>query len=241
MIVLWYCDCVVCVFVVQLSEPLTYLFNQSLNEGIFPTVWKTAHVTPIHKKGDKEQCTNYRPISLLSCVGKTLEKCVHYHVSNYLNANQIITLSQSGFTPKDSTVYQLLSIYDDFCKSFDSEITTQAIFFDIYLKCSIKHGTMAYNGNCKLLELEVLHWFKNYLAKCKQAVVLHGSRSDYLTVPAGVPQGSVLRPLLFLIYINDIVEDIESVIKLVADDTSMYLCLENPHIRAEILNSDLKK
>ena len=87
----------------------------------------------------------------------------------------------------------------------------------------------------------LLHWFENYLAERKQAVVLHGSRSDYLTVPAGVPQGTVLGPLLFLIYINDIVEDIESVIKLFADDTSMYLCLENPHIRAEILNKDLEK
>ena len=72
-------------------------------------------------------------------------------------------------------------------------------------------------------------------------MVLHGSRSDYLTVPAGVPEGSVLGPLLFLIYINDIVEDIESVIKHFADDTSMYLCLENPHIRAEIPNNDLEK
>ena len=129
-------------------------------------------------------------------------------MSNYLNANQIITPSQSGFTPKDSTVYQLLSIYDDFCKSFDSEITTQAIVFDIS-KAFDKYGTVAYYGNCKLLELEVLYWFENYLAERKQAVVLHGSRSDYLTVPAGVPQGSVLGPLLFLIYINYIVEDIE--------------------------------
>ena len=87
----------------------------------------------------------------------------------------------------------------------------------------------------------LLHWFENYLAECKQAVVLHGSRSDYLTVPAGVPQGSVLGTLLFIIYINDIVEDIESDIKLFADDTRLYLCLESPHIRVEILNNDLDK
>ena len=79
------------------------------------------------------------------------------------------------------------------------------------------------------------------MAERKQAVVLHGSRSDYLTVPAGVPQGLVLGPLLFLIHINDTVEDIESVIKLFADDTSMYLGLENPHTRAEFLNNDLDK
>ena len=93
-----------------ISEPLTFLFNRSLNEGIFPTVWKTAHVTPIHKKCNKEQCINYRPIFLLSCVGKTLEKCVHRHVSNYLNANQIITPSQSGFTSKDSAHKSILSL-----------------------------------------------------------------------------------------------------------------------------------
>ena len=164
-------------------------------------------------------------------------------MSNYLNANQIITPSQSGFTPKDSTVYQVLSRYDDFCKSFDSEITTQAIFSNI----SKAFDKVWHRGLLRKLQAigirgTLLHWFENYLAECKQAVVLHGSRSDYLTVPAGVPRGSVLGPLLHkFIYINDIVEDIELVIKLVADDTSMYLCLENPHIRAEILNNDLEK
>ena len=82
---------------------------------------------------------------------------------------------------------------------------------------------------------------RKLFGRTKQAVVLHGRRSDYLTVPTGVPQGSVLGPLLFLIYMNDIVEDIESVIKLFADDTIMYLCLDNPHIRAEILHNDLEK
>ena len=94
-----------------ISEPLTFLFNRSLNEGIFFQQSGKQHTLHQFIKGNKEQRTNYRPISLLSCVGKTLEKCVHRHVSNYLNANQITTPSQSGFTPKDSTVYWLLSIY----------------------------------------------------------------------------------------------------------------------------------
>ena len=81
----------------------------------------------------------------------------------------------------------------------------------------------------------LLNWFENHLAERKQAVVLHGSRSDYLTVPSGVPQGSVPAPLQFLVYINDIVEDNESVIKLFADYISMYLGLENPHIQAETM------
>ena len=110
-------------------------------------------------------------------------------MSNYLNANQIITPSQSGFTPKDSTVYQLLSIYGDFCKSFDSEITTQAIFFGK----SKAFDKVWHRGLLRKLQAigirgTLLHWFENYLAERKQAVVPHGSRSDYLTVPAGVPQ-----------------------------------------------------
>ena len=94
-------------------EPLTILFNRCLNEGIFPIIWKIARVTPLHKKGPANLCNNYRLISLLSCAGKVLERCVHSPVLNYLNVNNnlnIITLSQSGLMPGDSTVNQLTSI-----------------------------------------------------------------------------------------------------------------------------------
>ena len=114
-----------------ITEPLTILFNHCLNEGIFPNIWKIAHVTPLHKKGPENLCNNYRPISLLSCVGKVLERCFHSRVLNYLKVNNIITQSQSGFMPGDSTVNQLTSIYHDLCTSFDQGITTQSIFFDI--------------------------------------------------------------------------------------------------------------
>ena len=78
-----------------ITEPLTILFNRCLNEGIFPNIWKIAHVTPLHKKAPENLCNNYRPISLLSCVGKVLERCVHSRVLNYLKVNNIITPSQS--------------------------------------------------------------------------------------------------------------------------------------------------
>ena len=163
------------------------------------------------------------------------EKDKNKNVSNYLNANQIITPSQAGFTPNDSTVYQLLSPYDDFCQSLDSEITTQVIFFHV----SEAFDKVWHRGLLRKLHAigirgTLLNRFKNCLAECKQAVVLHGSGSDYLTVPAGVPQGYVVGPLLFLIYINGSVENIESVIKLFADNSSMYLGLENPQTRGEI-------
>ena len=112
-----------------ITEPLTILFNRCLNEGIFPNIWKIAHVTPLHKKGPEKLCNNYRPISLLSCVGKVLERCVHSRVLNYLNVNNIITPSQSGFMPGDSTVNQLTSIYLDLCTSFDQGILHKPFFF----------------------------------------------------------------------------------------------------------------
>ena len=225
-----------------ISEPLTFLFNRSLTEGKFPALWKLAHVTPIFKKGERQKCSNYRPISLLSCIGKVLEKCVQKHVFNYLVENNLLTTAQSGFIPKDSTVFQLLSIYDDFCKFLDNKTTAQAIFFDISKAFDkVWHRALLHKLFAIGIRGQILDWFTDYLKNRSQAVVLKGTKSSYLPISAGVPQGSVLGPLLFLVYINDIANDIESIIKLFADDTSMYLGLENTEIRTQILNSDLER
>ena len=126
-----------------ITEPLTIIFNRCLNEGIFPNIWNIAHVTPLHEKGSENLCNIYRPISLLSCVGKFLERCVHSRVLNYLNVNNIIAPSLSGFMPGDSTVNQLTSTYNDLCTSFDQGITTQSIFFPRHfqsLQSSVAQG-----------------------------------------------------------------------------------------------------
>ena len=114
-----------------IAEPLTILFNRSLSESKFPAIWKVSHVSPLHKKGPKEFCNNYRPISLLSCISKVLEKCIHKHVYNFLQYNNIITQSQSGFIPGDSTVNQLICIYNELCTSVGKGITTQAVYLEI--------------------------------------------------------------------------------------------------------------
>ena len=225
-----------------IAEPLTILFNRCLSDSKFPAIWKVSHVTPLHKKGPKEFCNNYRPISLLSCIGKVLEKCIHKHVYNFLQYNNIITQSQSGFIRGDSTVNQLLCIYNDLCSSFDKGITAQAVYLDI----SKAFDRVWHTGLLSKLEAvgirgKLLNWFRDYLSCRMQATVIKGEKSDFKSVSAGVPQGSVLGPLLFLIYINDIVNNIQSVIKLFADDTSLSLALNNPDSRAEILNHDLEK
>ena len=224
-----------------ISQPLASLFNRSIDEGTFPTAWKTAHVTSIYKlKGDKSVCANYRPISLLSCIGKILERCIHGYVFDFLRTNNLLTMSQSGFIPHDSTTFQLLSMYDDFCKALDNRIVTQCIYFDISKAFDrVWHKALLRKLYGIGIRGTLFSWFKNYLSNRTQAVVIKGKSSSYLKIPSGVPQGSVLGPLLFLIYINDITKDIESTIRLFADDTSIYLSIDDPVIRTTNLNSDL--
>ena len=225
-----------------ISGPLAVLFNRSIEETTFPAIWKKANVTPIYKKGEKHLCKNYRPISLLSCIGKVMERCVHKHIFKFLTDNSILTISQSGFIPKDSTSFQLLTMYDDFCKALDNQSITQAIFFDISKAFDrVWHLGLIRKLYSAGIRGPLLDWLRNYLTNRQQAVVIKGDMSTYKTVPAGVPQGSVLGPLLFLIYINDIVEGIESNIKLFADDTSIYFCFDDVERRTNTLNSDMKK
>ena len=218
------------------------LFNLSLSSSVFPSQWKLANIIPIFKKGDRADASNYRPISLLSCLGKVFEKCVFKHLYNYLRTNNRITPVQSGFTPGDSAVFQLIDLYDTFCRALDDGKEVRVVFCDISKAFDrVWHRGLLFKlrrmGVCGPL----LDWFQNYLIGRHQRVALEGCVSDYKGIKAGVPQGSILGPLLFLIYINDIVDDINSNIKLFADDTSLYLVVEDPVIAADLVNIDLGK
>ena len=227
---------------VELAPVLTDLFNTSLLHCTVPDIWKKANVSPVHKKDDKSSVDNYRPISLLSSVGKTMEKLIHKHVHNYLLQNNIITCFQSGFTAGDSSVNQLVELYNTFCQALDEGKEVRAVFCDISkafdrvwhrgLFAKLKHY-----GIC----VPLLNWFISYLTNRFQRVVIPGGVSGWLEILAGVPQGSILGPLLFIIFINDIVKEIHSNIRLFADDTSLYIVVDFPDSAAQILNLDLER
>ena len=209
----------------SISEPLTNLFKKSLETSRVPDIWKIANVSSIHKKDDKSSIENYWPISLISSVGKIFEKVIYKHVHYHLLDNEVITTFQSGFTRGDSTVNQLVDIYNTLClKALDDGKEVHAVFCDISKAFDrVWHrGLIAklhHYGICGSL----LEWFKSYLANRLQRVVLPGGKSEWKEIKAGVPQGSILGPLLFNIYINDIVCDIQSSIRLFADDTTLYI------------------
>ena len=225
-----------------LSFSLCDLFIFSLSSGKVPSIWKEANVTPIFKKDDPSIISNYRPISLLSTTGKVLEKIVHKNLFNFIRDHEILTTLQSGFIPGDSTVNQLVDIYNTFCKALDEEKEVRAIFCDVSKEFDrVWHKGLLYKLQTIGISGLLLAWFNDYLDNRRQRVVLPGAVSDWTSLKAGVPQGSILGPLLFLVYMKDIVEDIHSTIRLFVDDTSLYIIMEDPLRAADQLNSDLAK
>ena len=222
--------------------PLKIIFRNILLTSIYPDTWKLANVTPIFKKGDKQLIKNYRPISLLPICGKIFEKIIFNNLYSYFNVNNLITKNQSGFRPGDSTTNQLLYLVNEIHQAFENpkSLEVRAVFLDISKAFDkVWHDGLIFKLKQNGVSGSLLMFFQNYLNNRKQCVVLNGSHSSYSTVKSGVPQGSVLGPLLFLIYINDLERNIKSNIKFFADDTMLFSIVKDPALSANNLNHDL--
>ncbi len=207
-----------------LAPILQKLFNNCLKACRFPDSWKLANVIPIHKKGATEETANYRPISLLSCVGKVFERCVCKKILNFFHEHEIITRAQAAYIGGgSSTITQLLEIYHDILKKLDEGSEIHFAFLDASKAFDrVWHKGLLYKLKQSGITGNLYKWFEDYLQRREQRVVIQGESSDTMHIKAGVPQGSILGPILFLIYVNDMPEGIESSIKLYADDTSIY-------------------
>ena len=224
-----------------IAPSLTPLINLSLSCNTFPDPWKLANVMPLYKKDDKTQINNYRPISLPSCVSKIMECVVFKYIFNFLKGNGQLSRFQSGFIPGDSTTCQLVQVYHLLCEALDNKKDVRVIFCDI----SKAFDRVWHDGLlCKLQRIgicdDLLKWYKSYLMRRKQKVVLGNTKSRIGEITAGVPQGSVLGPLLFLIFINDITENTNCNIRLFADDTTLFVDFDNVPDGAELINNDLQ-
>jgi len=227
----------------SIAPSLHRLIQLSLTTQYVPQCWKEANVIPIYKKGNKSLCNNYRPISLLNITAKVCEKVIFKHLFNYIKDNDLITRHQSGFMPGDSTVNQLVYMYNLFAKALNDKKDIQLVFCDQSKAFDkVWHPGLIYKLQTFGISGPILEWFNSYLSNRRQRVVIANATSTWKTIKSGVPQGSILGPLLFLIHINDIIDGIESHIKLFADDTSLFITIDNDEDRCSAqLNRDLEK
>ena len=226
----------------SVCKPLQIIFNSSLQCGKFPSSWKSALVIALFKKGIKSDPSNYRPISLLSCVGKVFERVVYKYIYNFLIDNSLLYKYQSGFMHGHSTVHQLIEIYHNICIALENRKFMCTVFCDISKAFDrVWHKGLVTKIKAYGISGNLLRWLENYITDRNQKVVIRNCLSDTGNIKGGVPQGSVLGPLLFLLYINDIVDDVESLSRLFADDTSLSYSSSNKMEIQLKINSDLAK
>ena len=215
------------------------LFRLSLQSGLVPQDWREANVAPLHKKGSREKPENYRPVSLTSVVGKLLESIIKDSIVTYLDQYNLIESSQHGFTKGKSCLTNLLDFFEVVTKELDEGNNVDLIYLDFskafdkvpYERLFNKLKSHGISGN-------VLNWIKKWLSNRRQRVCIEGEFSEWAEVTSGVPQGSVLGPILFIIYIDDLDSNVISKLDKFADDSKLGKSLSNQD-DVECLRKDL--
>ncbi|KAK7108399.1 hypothetical protein V1264_016145 [Littorina saxatilis] len=206
-----------------LAEPVAMLFRKSLDEGRIPEEWRHARVTPIFKKGSKLSANNYRPVSLTCILCKVMETLVREQLIKHLQENDLITDKQHGFVQGRSCVTQLLDVLDTWTQILDEGGTVDAVYMDFKKAFdSVPHRRLVLKTEAHGIGGRILAWIADFLSERRQCVVVNGVQSSEAEVTSGIPQGSVLGPMLFVLYINDLPNVVANYVRIFADDTKVY-------------------
>ena len=226
-----------------ITEPLTKLFNLSLSQGIMPDLLKISKITPVDKGGELTDPTNFRPISTLSNLTQIFEKLVYKQLVSYIEKHDILFEYQFGFRKGRSTAQAITEIADTLRKAIDNNLYSCGIFLDFSKAFdTVNHSILLQKLESYGIRGLPLAWFESYLTNRKQYVALGDTKSSYQTMVCGVPQGSSLGPLLFLIYINDLPNSSEVLsFKIFADDTNLFASAKDLKSLELLMNSELKK
>lgn len=225
-----------------ISGSLCNLFNYSIHTSVFPDDWKLARVTPIYKNETKENVNNYRPISVLSCISKIFERIIYDQLHTYLNENNLLSSCQSGFRPLHSTSVALLDATTEWLKNMDQGRLNSVVFLDLAKAFdTVNHDILLDKLRYYGISPQSLTWFKSYLCNRFQICKVNGCLSSSRVIKCGVPQGSILGPLMFLVYINDLPRCMQhSTVRMYADDTNITTTGASLQEIAYLANQDLK-
>ena len=225
-----------------ISNCIAHICNLSLYSSQFPDNWKRAKVTPIYKTGDKSDVSNYRPISVLPITSKIIERAVHEQLYNYISSTNNLSSAQSGFRSNHSTTTTLLDVQDFILKNMDEGYATGAIFLDLKKAFDTVNHEILIDKLCNYgIKGNELSWFKSYLSNRSQVVNINSNLSEPKNINIGVPQGSILGPLLFIIFVNCLPGAVNCKTIMYADDTTLLFKARCPDELSSVMTSNLYK